>query len=280
LNSIELRTYCATRGRGSGGDDCASGRPGTGSGHEGRISRSYQPVVDRPVAGRYPEAVQSSVGANIRRLRERAGLTQVALADRLDVTQPSVWKWEHDRSGLPEAATLFKLAKALDCTVEDILAGIDREYEAAKRERLGLETQDPDGRPVDLVVVTEGDAAPSAESRRGPSAGASVPRPRDLRDPLAYAVRVRGDSMLPVFRPGMIVIVSPRLPVEMGDEAYVHLRTEERLLRRVRKTAGGYLLESTNPAYPARVIRQRDLAAMHPVVYTRRRLPGRQTAGR
>ena len=52
-----------------------------------------------------------------------------------------------------------------------------------------------------------------------------VDRPVSLAgDPSAYAITIVGDSMWPRFRPGRRVIVSPRAPVEIGDDVIVTLR--------------------------------------------------------
>jgi transcriptional regulator with XRE-family HTH domain len=76
----------------------------------------------------------SRFGDNVKALRERAGLTQADLADRLDVKQPAVWKWEKE-SGLPSTPTLFRLANALGCSLEDLLQGVNEEYTQRARDR-------------------------------------------------------------------------------------------------------------------------------------------------
>ena len=64
-----------------------------------------------------------SLGRNIKRLRTVAGLqTQKAFAELLRVPQPQVSDWENDRSPVPEVPNLIKLAKALDCSVDELLA--------------------------------------------------------------------------------------------------------------------------------------------------------------
>lgn len=70
----------------------------------------------------------ATFGENVQRIMKDRGITQVKLADRLGLRQPSAWKWEH-ATGLPQTATLFKLAKALECTVPDLLLGLDVEYD-------------------------------------------------------------------------------------------------------------------------------------------------------
>ena len=55
----------------------------------------------------------------IRELREAAGLTQVQLAHRLDVTPSSVYAWESGRSE-PRASQLRAMAKLFGVSMDDI----------------------------------------------------------------------------------------------------------------------------------------------------------------
>ncbi|MEB1813274.1 helix-turn-helix domain-containing protein [Adlercreutzia mucosicola] len=61
-------------------------------------------------------------GASIRALRERAGMTQRRLADRLGITGKAVSKWETDR-GLPDITLVEPLACALGVSVAELLSG-------------------------------------------------------------------------------------------------------------------------------------------------------------
>ena len=63
-----------------------------------------------------------NVGTSIRELRERAGLTQTALADILGKAQSSVACWERGRSK-PRLDDLPAVAAALGCGIEDIVKG-------------------------------------------------------------------------------------------------------------------------------------------------------------
>lgn len=224
-----------------------------------------------------------SLGQNIKRLRIAAGIaTQRALADRLHVPQPQVSDWENDRYATLETPTLMKLAKVMRCTIDQLLDGVDPDYDQVREARVAVVDTEP-GR-IDygtdaagsIPLVAEGSAAPAGASW---SAGAPppgeierwIPRPRDVEDASAYGVHVRGDSMAPAHPPHSIAIVSPDRRVQEGDEAYVQLAPDERLIRLVRKTRGGYVLESYNHAYPARVVARKDVLSMHVILYSRRR---------
>lgn len=63
-------------------------------------------------------------GSMIKRLRERAGLTQQQLASRIDVGDKAVSRWECGR-GYPDITLLEPLASALGVSVAELLAGND-----------------------------------------------------------------------------------------------------------------------------------------------------------
>ena len=63
-------------------------------------------------------------GPMIRRLREKRGLTQLQLAERLCVSDKAVSKWETGR-GYPDITLLEVLAEALGVSVTELLAGED-----------------------------------------------------------------------------------------------------------------------------------------------------------
>jgi transcriptional regulator with XRE-family HTH domain len=57
---------------------------------------------------------------NIKHLREARGMSQSALADRLGVRPPSVWKLERGLQN-PSYSTLDKLADIFDCTMDEVM---------------------------------------------------------------------------------------------------------------------------------------------------------------
>lgn len=225
------------------------------------------------------------VGRNIRRLRVAAGIrTQRELADRLGVPQPRVSDWENDRYAALEMPTLLRIAKVLRCSVDQLLAGVDPDYDRVREALVGTagtaaSTIDFLGDKVtDLPVVAEGDAAPTpANWRPGKKSAPPVilhrlPRPGDLHDPDAYGVEVRSDAMIPAHRPRTIAIVAPSHPLEDGDEVYAQLASGERAIRLAHRMQGGYLLQSYNHGYATRIVRRKDVVGMHVIMYSRRRM--------
>lgn len=214
-----------------------------------------------------------SLGKNIRRLRWATGRlpTQSALAQLLGVPQTQVSDWENDRYAMLEVSTLIRLAKVFHCSLDELIAGIDPGYDRATS---AAEDSLPEGRP-DIAVVAEGDALPAgttyeARGKRTRILG-WLHRPGDLGDSNAYAIQIRGDSMLPAYRPNLIVIVSPEQKVRKGDEVYAQLASGESLVRLAHPMQGGCILQPYNPAYASRFVRQDQCKALHVIVYSLRR---------
>ncbi len=67
-----------------------------------------------------------SLGARISQLRAKAGMSQDALAERLEVSRQSVSKWETDAS-VPELEKLVKLSELFGVTLDELVRGITPE---------------------------------------------------------------------------------------------------------------------------------------------------------
>jgi len=83
--------------------------------------------------------------------------------------------------------------------------------------------------------------------------------------PGAYAIRVRGDSMLPRFRNGNVLIVSPEARWGDGDTCLVRHVDGHVWVKRLSAHGSTWCLESDNPAYPTIPLRQSELAYVHRV---------------
>ncbi|MBQ9779981.1 MAG: helix-turn-helix transcriptional regulator [Clostridia bacterium] len=62
------------------------------------------------------------VGERISRLRQKKGMTQIALADKLGVTSQAISKWERGQS-FPDVSRLDELAELLGVAVAYLLTG-------------------------------------------------------------------------------------------------------------------------------------------------------------
>lgn len=66
------------------------------------------------------------IGSNIKKIRTDRGVTQRSLAEKLGVTPAAVGNYENDVS-FPKEDVLMKMFAALDCTPNELLAGLTAE---------------------------------------------------------------------------------------------------------------------------------------------------------
>jgi len=86
-----------------------------------------------------------------------------------------------------------------------------------------------------------------------------IPFP-DVGDPHAYALEISGDSMVPAYRDGDIVIVSPAAGVRRGDRIVAKTRGGEVMAKELRRrTARKIELQSFNPEHPDRILNVEEI---------------------
>lgn len=74
-----------------------------------------------------------------------------------------------------------------------------------------------------------------------------------------YALRITGDSMLPLLAEGDLVIVHDQDDVESGQTAVVLINGEEATVKKVVKTNDGVELHAMNPYYPVKKFTFEDM---------------------
>lgn len=93
----------------------------------------------------------------------------------------------------------------------------------------------------------------------------------DLEDADAFAARVVGDSMLPEYREGDIVVFSPARPIRSGMDCFARIEPDhETTFKRVYfESSEGrerIRLQPLNPAYPARTLGREEVAGLYAAV--------------
>lgn len=76
-----------------------------------------------------------TIGRTIASLRKEKGMTQNELAEKMNVTDKAVSKWERDLS-CPDINTISKLADILDVSVEELLKVKNKDYLNDKNKEL------------------------------------------------------------------------------------------------------------------------------------------------
>lgn len=94
-----------------------------------------------------------------------------------------------------------------------------------------------------------------------------IAKPIDLRDPSAYALRVKGGSMSPKLDEGDIIIVSPQKEAQSNNIAVIRTKKGKVYLKKVIFTQNVLLLQSINSNYPPISIDFKEIKFIHPVVW-------------
>jgi phage repressor protein C with HTH and peptisase S24 domain len=165
-----------------------------------------------------------SLSRRIKAIRSRLGENQTVFAKRFGVDQSTVSKWEHGTQ-TPESRAL------------DVLALL--EEEAGREER----SESPSASLFTLVPVTgEIGAGATVYDVDGGNGGKNIGFERAPRGfGAVQALRVRGDSMYPVYRDGDLIFIEDRpaeFPLLRNTEYVIELADGRRLLKMV-EPAGG-----------------------------------------
>lgn len=91
----------------------------------------------------------------------------------------------------------------------------------------------------------------------------------NVPDEHAFALEIAGESMLPVYRDGDIIIVSPAAAKRRGDRVVVRTREGEVLAKELRRQTGKTLeLKSLNAEHEDRVFAMSDVDWMARIVWS------------
>ena len=90
----------------------------------------------------------------------------------------------------------------------------------------------------------------------------------DVGDPNAYALEISGDSMVPVYRDGDRIVVSPKASVRRGDRVVCKTVDGEVMAKEVqRMTASRVELLSINREHEDRNLAREEIAFIHRIVW-------------
>lgn len=171
-----------------------------------------------------------SIGERIKDARKSAGLTQLELAKKTELSRSYIGDIEKDRYN-PSVSTLQLIATATNTPLEDLLPS--------------TKTVSPTGRGVRIPVLGRVVAGIPIEATQE-ILGYEEITPDLAKTGEFFALQVKGDSMLPKLEEGDIVIVKCQEDVETGDIAIVLVNGDEATIKQVKKVDGGIMLYGFN----------------------------------
>lgn len=202
------------------------------------------------------------VWAAIDALAARNSLSASGLAKRagLDATAFNKSK-RHSPDGRPRWPSTESLAKIIDATnssVEEFMSLVS-DAEISPRARpavplLGF-AQAGAGGFFDDGGFPAGQGFDTIDLPAGPEEG-------------SYALKVQGDSMLPLYRDGDVLIVRPDATLRKGDRVVVKTRSGEVMAKILAKRSSADMdLHSLNPEHPARRLRSEEVEWVARIVW-------------
>jgi transcriptional regulator with XRE-family HTH domain len=176
---------------------------------EGYVNTPERVVQHYPHAGKVFR--MGTIGENVRRLREAAGLSQDDLAVAAKTTQSTIDRIE--REEVANSRFLPRIAGVLRVS----LAELDESYSGvAEPPRASLPAVAQIGAERDFPVYTAAEGGPG-EIIRSVDPVDWWPRPIEvLKVKGAYGMYIVGESMAPEFEPGQVAVINPNLPFVAG----------------------------------------------------------------
>jgi phage repressor protein C with HTH and peptisase S24 domain len=83
-----------------------------------------------------------------------------------------------------------------------------------------------------------------------------------------FALKIAGDSMVPLYRAGDIILVSPTAPVRRGDRVVLRTRRGEVMAKQLgRRSARHVEFASLNPAHPPITLERREILWISRIIW-------------
>ncbi len=204
----------------------------------------------------------AQVWSAIDRLAGRYGMTASGLARKagLDATtfNKSKRQTPDGRQRWPSTESIAKVLEATGASLDEFMGFLE------SRDRSGGR------RTVPLIGLAQAGAGGFFDDGGFPTGGGwdEVAFP-EVPDPNAYALEISGESMMPLYRDGDIVIISPNASVRRGDRVVVKTRDGEVLAKELkRRTENIIELKSLNPEHPDRMIPADKVAWLARIIWS------------
>ena len=203
------------------------------------------------------------LGEVIKKYREEHNLSLRAFANKcgLSYTYISMLEKNTDyRTGKPIAPTLDSvkyISKAMNIPIDDLLKMLDDKQEFKLNEDADIDIT-KNKIPI-LGTVKAGYDWLAEENITGYITDSDIVKNYEKNIGEYFALKVTGDSMLPLLSEGDLVIVHKQSDVESGQTAIILINGDEATVKKVIKTNDGIELHSMNPYYPKKKFSFNDI---------------------
>lgn len=170
--------------------------------------------------------------SRLKDLRLSKGLTQMELAEKINLSKANVSKYE---SGViePNLETLNLIAELFDVSL-DYLFGNTSASNSSGGIKIPVLGEVRAGIPLEATQdILDWEEIPEDMARQGDY----------------FALKVKGDSMEPKISEGDVVIVKKQNTADTGDIVIALVNGDEATIKKLRMLDNGLMLIPTNPAY-------------------------------
>jgi transcriptional regulator with XRE-family HTH domain len=189
-----------------------------------------------------------NTGQRIHILRKELNLTLVEFAKKVKVTHAHLSAIENGKNPLSPLLSMA-ICNVFNVREAWLLRGEEPIYEELLPGALDFEK---DFVPIRLLADRAAGGDPAAVDERDVEGQILVPRERVKYDPKFYTcIRIRGDSMAPLLKPGTIVCICHRerdIKKLNKKTAAMYIKDEGVVVKRLIKSGEGYILMPENLA--------------------------------
>ncbi|MBI4535373.1 MAG: LexA family transcriptional regulator [Ignavibacteriae bacterium] len=210
--------------------------------------------------------MKSTIGDRIRTARENKQLDQATLSEKIGVVTRTLQRWEKGEQ-VPDGVSITKIAKSTNTQASWLLTGEGEMYASLVRPENVYPLSSATRRKVMLTDLPLISAVPAGKvsTMFHPDYVDDYVTVDDVKDPQAFALKVKGNSMAPRIEDGDVVVVSPQQEVHNGDVCVVRVNDED-TLKKV-KFEGNYLhLIPLNPDFEPVTVKKKDVNFVWKVV--------------
>ncbi len=211
--------------------------------------------------------MKATIGERLRTARETKEMDQGTLAERAGVVTRTLQRWEKGEQ-VPDGVALTRLARATGVQASWLLTGDGEMYPAPPPRPENVYTLPGSNRrrvkTMDVPLISAVPAGKVATLFH-PDYVDDYVTVDDVKDPQAFALKVKGNSMSPRIEDGDVVIVSPQQEARSGDICVARVNGED-TLKKV-KFEGNYVhLIPLNPEFDPVTVKKRDVNFVWKVV--------------
>lgn len=189
---------------------------------------------------------------NLKYLREKKGLSQNKLAEKIGVNQTTIARWEDDNR-IPTIDNAIDVASALNVPLTDLI-GKDLRFDNA-------EVIDVNSDIIKIPVYGTIKAGIPIESQTDIIDYVDIPRSWTKGGKEFYGLKVSGDSMFPKYQDEDIVIFEKTNDTTLynGKDCAVMINGTESTFKKVLINDQGIVLQAYNMAYGIKMFSKEDV---------------------